>query len=33
MGQQWSARETGALAAAVLGGPVCGISPLGGGLH
>ena len=31
MGQQWPATGTGTLAAADLGGPVCGISPLGEG--
>ena len=33
MGQQWPAVGTGALAAADLGGTVCGVSPLGGGHH
>ena len=33
MGQQWPAVGTGALAAADLGGAVCGISPFGGGCH
>ena len=31
MFQQWPAVGTGALAAAILGGMVCGVSPLGGG--
>ena len=32
-GLEWPAAGTGALAAAVLGGVVCGISHLGGGSH
>ena len=32
-GQQWPAMGTGALAAADLGHPVCGISHLGGSCH
>ena len=33
MGQQWPATGIGALAAADLGGTVCGISLLGGSCH
>ena len=33
MGQQWPAVGTGALTAADPGHTVCGISPVGGGLH
>ena len=33
MGQQWPAMETGALAAAGLGGAACALSPLGGDRH
>ena len=33
MGQQWPTAGTEALAAAVLGGVVCGLRPLGGGLR
>ena len=33
MSQQWYAAGTGALAAAVLGGDMCGVNPFGGRRH